>query len=171
MKKQSVYVQHFKTDWGEMSVAMGERGVVAVSLPGTGKKAFEAQLKNLPGKSIQICEANTSTARAAKELILYLKGRLNTFSIKIEIDGTPFQKKVLHKVVAIPYGKTRTYGEIAKAVGSPKAARAVGTVMANNRIPLIIPCHRVTAAGGLGGYAGGLRMKKRLLELEKENAK
>lgn len=82
---------------------------------------------------------------------------------------TPFQQRVLDLCRQIPYGQTMTYGELAARVGAPRAARAVGNVMANNCVPLVIPCHRVTPAGGhLGGYsaAGGVRTKLRLLEAE-----
>ncbi|TET95557.1 MAG: MGMT family protein, partial [Candidatus Zixiibacteriota bacterium] len=69
-------------------------------------------------------------------------------------------------VARIPYGRTMTYGEVARAVGSPKACRAVGTANAQNNLPLVIPCHRVVASSGLGGYGGSVEMKKRLLRLE-----
>ena len=91
--------------------------------------------------------------------------------LDIEIDQswcTPFQQAVINAVRQIPLGQTRTYGEIAKVAGSPRAARAVGTVMAQNRTPLVVPCHRVVASGGMGGFSarGGLRTKLRLLETE-----
>ncbi|MCK4301404.1 MAG: MGMT family protein, partial [candidate division Zixibacteria bacterium] len=70
-------------------------------------------------------------------------------------------------VARIPYGRTCTYGEIARAVGHPRASRAVGGANANNNLPLVIPCHRVVAANGLGGYGGGLAMKRRLLKIER----
>ncbi len=73
---------------------------------------------------------------------------------------------VLERVAAIPYGHTLTYGAIARAIGKPGAARAVGAANARNPLPLLIPCHRVVASNGLGGYGGGLAMKRRLLELE-----
>ncbi|MDA7978794.1 MAG: methylated-DNA--[protein]-cysteine S-methyltransferase [Pirellulales bacterium] len=83
---------------------------------------------------------------------------------------TPFQLAVIKAVRKIPLGETRTYGQIAAAAGSPRAARAVGTVMAQNRMPLVVPCHRVVASGGMGGFSarGGLRTKLRLLEVESE---
>ena len=84
-----------------------------------------------------------------------------------ELDGTPFQKKVWLALTKIPHGETRTYGEVAKSIGSPGAARAVGTACGANPLPILIPCHRVLAAGGkLGGYSGGLDIKKKLLACE-----
>lgn len=97
----------------------------------------------------------------------YLKGSRRTFDFPYKLYGTEFQKKVWQGLCKIPYGETRTYGEIATAIGNPKAARAVG--MANNKNPIIlaVPCHRVIGVNGkLVGYAGGLDMKKELLKLE-----
>jgi methylated-DNA-[protein]-cysteine S-methyltransferase len=84
----------------------------------------------------------------------------------LDIRATPFQKKVLRRVARIPFGKTATYGRVAASVGAPNASRAVGQANASNNLPLVIPCHRVVAANGLGGYGGGLTLKKRLLNLE-----
>lgn len=107
---------------------------------------------------------------AAKQLFEYLEGVRKTFDIKINPKGTEFQKKVWQALRAIPYGETRTYKQIAEAVGSPKASRAVG--MANNKNPIIciIPCHRVIGANGkLVGFACGLDVKEKLLRIENKN--
>ena len=98
----------------------------------------------------------------------YFEGKRKAFELPLAPKGTEFQEKVWDALKEIPYGETRTYGEIAKAVGNPKGARAVG--MANNRNPIaiIVPCHRVVGAGGkLVGYAGGMAQKEKLLYLEK----
>ncbi|WP_346889921.1 methylated-DNA--[protein]-cysteine S-methyltransferase [Clostridium sp. UBA1056] len=97
----------------------------------------------------------------------YLKGHRRIFDFPYELSGTEFQKKVWNALCQVPYGETRTYKEIASVVGNPKASRAVG--MANNKNPLmvVVPCHRIVGTdGNLIGYAGGLDMKKALLELE-----
>ncbi len=107
------------------------------------------------------------TARAAQELDEYFAGRRKAFTVSLSPRGTPFQLAVWEALRAIPYGQTRTYGEIAAAVGRPRAARAVG--MANHDNPLLIftPCHRVVGKdGGLTGFACGLEVKRFLLELE-----
>lgn len=99
----------------------------------------------------------------------YLEGERRSFDFPYELEGTAFQKKVWNILCGIPYGETRTYKQIAEAVGNPEASRAVGG--ANNRNPIMIavPCHRVIGAdGSLTGYAGGLGMKKALLELERK---
>lgn len=108
--------------------------------------------------------------KAAKELMEYFNGERKVFDIPFASHGTEFRLKVWEKLNLIPYGETRSYGEIAKMIGNPKASRAVG--MANNRNPLaiIVPCHRVIGHdGNLTGYAGGLKLKQQLLDLEKQN--
>ena len=105
---------------------------------------------------------------AAEQLEAYFAGKRTTFSLPLRPAGTAFQLAVWQALTEIPYGETRSYGEIAAAVGNPKAARAVG--MANNRNPIsiLIPCHRVIGStGALVGYGGGLEKKLFLLELEK----
>jgi len=101
----------------------------------------------------------------------YFSGNLTRFSLKIQSSfihaGTEFQKKVWTEIAKIPYGQTRTYGELARAIGSPGSARAVGSACGANPVALIIPCHRVVGASGLGGFAGGVDIKEKLLELEK----
>lgn len=103
----------------------------------------------------------------ARELKQYLAGERTEFTFPIWADGSEFSQRVWRAVQAIPYGETITYGELARRIGNPKAFRAVGTANGRNPLPLVIPCHRVVAAGGrLGGYGGGLRLKRRLLDLE-----
>ncbi len=98
----------------------------------------------------------------------YLEGRRREFDFPYLLRGTEFQRKVWRALRAIPYGETRTYGEIAAAVGNPKAARAVGMANHQNKILIAVPCHRVIGAdGGLVGYGSGLDMKEALLRLEK----
>lgn len=110
-------------------------------------------------------------AMARQQLEEYFKGVRRNFDLPLSPRGTEFQLKVWRALVDIPYGETRCYGQIAEAVGNPKAARAVG--LANNRNPLaiFIPCHRVIGANGkLVGFGGGLDVKQALLELERNNA-
>lgn len=110
------------------------------------------------------------TDRVYRQVMEYLNGKRKTFDFAYELNGTAFQKKVWEQLLCIPYGETRTYQEIAAAIGNPKASRAVG--MANNKNPLtiVVPCHRVVGAhGNMVGYAGGIDMKKALLDLEKQN--
>lgn len=97
----------------------------------------------------------------------YLNGELKRFDLPLHLSGTPFQNKVWSELIKIPFGETRSYQDIAKAVGSPAASRAVGSACGKNPIPIVVPCHRViTKNGGLGGYSGGLEIKKALLKIE-----
>lgn len=106
-------------------------------------------------------------AQARRELAEYAKGRRRQFQVPFELDGTRFQCEVWKALFAIPWGQTRTYGEIALALGRPRAARAVGAAAGRNPLPVIVPCHRLVAAHGhLGGFSGGLDVKIRLLQLE-----
>ena len=105
--------------------------------------------------------------KAAAQLDEYFTGKRKAFDLPLELKGTSFQNAVWNALLAIPYGETRSYKEIAEYIGNPRACRAVG--MANHRNPLaiIVPCHRVVEhSGGLGGYAGGLDVKRLLLDLE-----
>ena len=102
----------------------------------------------------------------------FLEGRLKEFDLPLYFEGTDFQKKVWNALIAIPYGETRSYKDIAEKIGSPKAYRAVGITNNKNPISIIIPCHRVIGANGkLVGYGGGIDIKARLLELEKNQVK
>lgn len=101
------------------------------------------------------------------ELHEYFDGTRTDFTFATRMQGTPFQRAVWAELLRIPYGETRTYGEIARALGKPQAFRAVGAANHANPIPIVIPCHRVVqSGGGLGGYGGGLALKRRLLNLE-----
>lgn len=108
------------------------------------------------------------TDQAAAQLEAYLAGRRTTFDFAYSGWGTPFQEKVWSALCQIPYGETRSYKEIATAIGMPKASRAVGAANRQNPLLFVVPCHRVIAANGtLSGYAAGVELKQRLLTLEK----
>ncbi|MFR9619815.1 MAG: methylated-DNA--[protein]-cysteine S-methyltransferase [Rikenellaceae bacterium] len=114
-------------------------------------------------------EADEFCDRVAEQLSEYLRGERCEFDLEIATSGcTPFQQRVLEQLRRIPYGQTRTYKEIAEAIGSPRAARAVGMANNHNPIQIIIPCHRVVGSSGrLVGYAAGIETKSRLLEIER----
>jgi methylated-DNA-[protein]-cysteine S-methyltransferase len=104
---------------------------------------------------------------AARQLRAYFAGQLRRFDLPLDMQGTPFQLAVWRELERIPYGETRSYSQIAAAIGAPRAVRAVGAANGANPIPIVVPCHRVIGASGkLVGYGGGLPLKKRLLELE-----
>jgi methylated-DNA-[protein]-cysteine S-methyltransferase len=106
-------------------------------------------------------------AEAARQLRAYFAGKLREFDLPLDMHGTDFQLRVWRELERIPYGETRSYSQIAAAIGTPQAVRAVGAANGANPIPIVVPCHRVIGAGGkLVGYGGGLPLKRRLLELE-----
>jgi methylated-DNA-[protein]-cysteine S-methyltransferase len=106
---------------------------------------------------------------AIGQLREYFEGRRQEFTVPLDLAGTGFQLRVWRALLAIPYGETRTYREIATAIEAPTAVRAVGAANGANPLPIIVPCHRVIGSSGkLVGYGGGLPLKKRLLELERE---
>lgn len=115
------------------------------------------------------CVGEAGPNREAVEQILqYLESRRTDFDLALDLRGTPFQQQVWKALLEIPYGESRSYGEIARAIGRPKALRAVGSANNANPLALIVPCHRVIAAdGSLGGYGGGQELKARLLAMER----
>jgi len=110
-------------------------------------------------------------AAARQQLEEYFAGERKDFDLPLHLSGTDFQIQVLQELRRIPYGETRSYGDIAKRIGRPKAMRAVGAANGRNPIPIIVPCHRVIGSSGdLTGFGGGLDTKEALLRLEAENS-
>lgn len=108
--------------------------------------------------------------RLEAELARYFEGSLREFGVRLDPRGTPFQQAVWDRLLEIPYGETRSYGDVARAVGKPGASRAVGRANGANGIAIVVPCHRVIeTGGGLRGYGGGLGRKRWLLDLEKRS--
>jgi methylated-DNA-[protein]-cysteine S-methyltransferase len=146
-------------------VASTERGVCMVDFLKSEKAFLKRLKKRFPGEIIRDDRKNKNVLNQLKK---YLKGDLKRFDCKTDFKGTPFQKKVWDALAKIPYGQTRSYKEIARAIGYPKAFRAVGNANGRNSIPLILPCHRVIESnGGLGGFGHGIEIKRRLLDFEK----
>jgi methylated-DNA-[protein]-cysteine S-methyltransferase len=145
-----------------------------------GDLVLAATPRGLCRISYTVDDADASLARAfgvrvlraplddvRRELDEYFDGRRRAFDLALDLRVAPFYEAVLHELARIPYGRLDTYGGLAAKVGRPKAARAVGTVMNRNPIPIVLPCHRIVGANGsLTGYAGGLHVKRALLELE-----
>jgi len=115
--------------------------------------------------------ADTAFAAAVDQLEEYFAGQRTEFELELELAGTPFQRRVWSALMTIPYGQTRSYGEIAMQLDAPGASRAVGLANGRNPIAIIVPCHRVIGANGkLTGYGGGLSRKRALLDLETAKA-
>ena len=101
------------------------------------------------------------------QVLEYLEGKRRSFDLPLDLHATPFQRAVYDELLRIPYGEKRSYADVARAIGKPRAVRAVGAANGANPIPLVVPCHRVIASDGhLGGYGGGLPLKKHLLAME-----
>jgi len=140
---------------------------LAASPKGLVRLEFEARVQNLNPKIIRLQESRKDLAPYLDQLNEYFAGQRRGFSIPLDLRGTDFQLQCWRALLEIPYGETRSYRDLAKAIGHPNAFRAVG--MSNNRNPIaiVVPCHRVIAAdGSLCGYGGGLDIKRRLLDLE-----
>ncbi|MEQ8849296.1 methylated-DNA--[protein]-cysteine S-methyltransferase [Botrimarina sp.] len=119
------------------------------------------------GRSQPTTWGNRVTEQTAAELAEYFAGERQRFGVPLELLGTPFQRLVWSALLQIPYGQTRSYRQLAVAIGAPTAARAVGNANGRNPIAILTPCHRVVRAGGeLGGYGGGVQRKRHLLEIE-----
>lgn len=147
----------YETKFGPITIAASNEAVISAKL---GKQLPEGAKE----------QKTKLTDKAGSEIIQFLEGKRKEFDLPLNPQGTPFQKNVWDALSEIPYGETRSYKEIAVAIGKPKAFRAVG--MANNKNPIIfiIPCHRVIGANGsLVGYGGGLEVKSALLEMERKN--
>jgi methylated-DNA-[protein]-cysteine S-methyltransferase len=154
------------TPVGRLLLAATARGLVRVSFP---VESSDAVLEQLVRKiSPRVLESPARLDSARRELDLYFEGKLTDFDLPLDWQlSKGFYRKVLRTTARIPYGKTRSYGEVAKRSGSPRAVRATGTALGSNPLPIIVPCHRVLrTGGGLGGYGGGLEVKETLLELE-----
>jgi methylated-DNA-[protein]-cysteine S-methyltransferase len=144
------------TPLGALTVLANDQGLTAILLPG---EAVPADSRPSPRKG--------HAAVACRQLGEYFARRRTAFDVPFAWSLTPFRRRVLNRVARIPFGATRSYGEIAAAIGQPGAARAVGGANNANPLPIIVPCHRVIGADGrLVGYGGGLAIKSWLLEFE-----
>jgi methylated-DNA-[protein]-cysteine S-methyltransferase len=145
---------------GDLFIASTERGLCRISYSVEGQEDEIARTFGL-----RVLRMPLDTVR--RELDEYFEGRRREFDLPLDLRVAAFHEAVLHELARVPYGRTDTYGSLAAKVGRPKAARAVGTVMNRNPIPIVLPCHRIVGANGsLTGYAGGLHVKRALLELE-----
>lgn len=117
-------------------------------------------------------EKHPVLAETERQLGEYFAGRRKTFSVSLDMRGTTFQKNVWEALLAIPFGETKSYGQLAKQLGNPRATRAVGAANGRNPISIIVPCHRVIGSSGkLTGFAGGLETKAHLLDLEERGTR
>ena len=168
MRGEIIYTARFESPVGNFRVASTERGLAHVQLPMASGRGFSGwQRRYMPEAEVR--EGYEPNGVAVKQILEYLKGKRAEFELDLDLRGTPFQLDAWYALCDIPYGEVRTYSEIARVIGKPKAVRAVGSANGGNPLSIVVPCHRVVAAGGkLGGYGGGLPLKKKLLVMESE---
>ncbi len=146
---------------GRLTLVASDRGIAAILWPGD-------RPRRVPLGALTTAAAEPLLLEAERQLGEYFAGQRRTFSLPLDEAGTTFQREVWAALRAIPFGQTRSYAEIAAAIGRPAAARAVGAANGRNPVSIVTPCHRVIGAhGGLTGFAGGLEVKARLLALER----
>ena len=167
---ETLYYSKLNSPVGMLYVGVSEQGMVLLDLHGgefLRKPSFNGNDPSRSHSKIEWVESEQKTAAYVRELKEYFAGKRKEFSFPLDLRGTEFQKRCWRALLKIPYGKTRSYAEIARDVGSPQSFRAVGQANHHNPIAIVVPCHRViTSAGTLGGYGGGLDMKEKLLRLE-----
>ncbi len=145
----------YQSPLGILTITMVDNEITSIVF---GEKPFDR---------LRVTEDTPLTKKIKKQLDSYFAGKLKTFALPLQYKGTPFQMQIWKYLQTIPYGETVSYQAVAKAIGHPKSARAVGTACKHNSIPIIIPCHRViSATGAIGEYAGGKTRKVKLLRLE-----
>ena len=161
---RTCFFRSFSSPIGRIYVAEADGRLVAMGIRQSESEFRECLVRcgfRVSGGSTALLDL------AQRQIEEYLAGSRMEFDIPIEVLGTPFQKRVWESLVEIPYGKILTYGQVAARVGCPRGARAVGQAVGSNRIPIVIPCHRVIASQGkLGGFGCGLEVKRFLLDLE-----
>lgn len=146
---------------GKLKLVASDKGLVAVLWENDDPERVKFD-------KISSSETHPILLKSERQLQEYFAGKRKSFAIDLDFHGTDFQKKVWQALLTIPFGETRSYGEIAKQIGNSKASRPVGAANGKNPISIIAPCHRVIgASGALTGFAGGLEVKAFLLKLEK----
>lgn len=168
----SLHYDRLETPVGPVWVAASSRGVARVALAAGSEARFLDELRRrAPGHALARRSPSGPLERALSEIDEYFRGHRRRFDLPLDLDPlSPFARRVLEATAAIPYGEVVTYGELARSAGRPGAARAVGSALGSNPVPILVPCHRVVAAGGeLGGFSAGEegpRLKRRLLAAE-----
>lgn len=151
---------------GELLVACTPRGVVRVA-GASSVNELAAQARR-SGRAVELVEDAAAVAPVVRSLEQWFAGESRSLALEVDLIGTAFERSVWRQLQLIPFGSTRTYGQLAHSLGRPGAARAVGTATGRNPLLLVVPCHRLLGATGLGGFSapGGVRTKQQLLEFE-----
>jgi O-6-methylguanine DNA methyltransferase len=156
---EKVYYQQMDSPLGQLLLAATEKGLRRLH--------FQRGEPLRPGRNELWIESGIALRPYQEQLLAYFRGELREFTFKLDLVGTAFQKKCWQALLRVPYGTTCSYRDLAHAVGSPRAFRAVGQANHNNPVAIVVPCHRVVGAdGSLTGYGGGMENKEKLLRLE-----
>ena len=158
----------FQSPIGTLSILAVKEGVVKIFFEDKFLEEMEKWCQNQFGMAVE--KGTDFTIQAREQILNYLSGKRKSLNFPIVHINTPFRKSVLEAEINIPYGQTRSYGEVAQMVRRPKAIRAVGSANANNPLPLYFPCHRIINSNGtLGGFGWGIDVKQYLLDLESKS--
>ena len=162
-----LHTADFETIIGLLRIASTERGLAYVQLPHANARGFDGwRTRHVPDAVVK--QGFEPNRIYVSQILEFFEGKRERFDLPVDLRGTPFQLTVLEEVARIPFGETRTYGEVARAIGRPTASRAVGAANGANPVSLVVPCHRVIASSGhLQGYGGGLDLKAKLLAMER----
>jgi len=171
MKSEVIYTQFFESPVGQLVLGATDQGLCLLEfVDSCPLPTLSANLEKIFGCPVQPGKTKFLD-QITEELEQYFQGNLKRFTTPLVMVGTAFQQSVWNQLLQIPYGQTATYAEIAAKISCPRAQRAVGRANGTNRIAIVIPCHRVVAAGGeQGGYSGGTWRKEFLLDLERQHA-
>lgn len=164
---EHVFVAELESPIGSLRLASTEAGLAYVQLPNAGGRGFGGWLARHAPEA-QVETAFGPNREAVRQIGDYFAGKRVVFDLPLDLRGTAFQRAVWRVLTQIPYGEVRSYADVARAVGAPRAVRAVGAANGANPVAIVVPCQRVIAADGrLGGYAGGAALKQRLLMMER----
>ena len=158
----NIYIPELKRSF---LIAKNEKGVCNIEFS-SGKKMF---LKMLSGRNDGVIKYSPARLKSEmRQIKEYFSGKRKKFTMKLDMNGTPFQKKVWNAIAGVGYGKTASYAGLAKKIRNPKALRAVGSACGKNPLPIVIPCHRIISKdGSIGGFGGGVSLKRKMLAVEK----
>ncbi|MDR6224101.1 methylated-DNA--[protein]-cysteine S-methyltransferase [Desmospora profundinema] len=163
---ETIHWFHFSHGEQSFHLAATPRGLCHLSLPGEPYHTLELWV-NRHTDGASLVEDKKALHPYWMQLEEYLNGSRTAFTFSVDLKGTPFQRAVWRELLTIPHGATRSYSDVAAAIGRPRAVRAVGAANRQNPVPIVIPCHRVVGKDGrLVGYRGGMALKKQLLLLE-----
>lgn len=170
-RESCIWINRARTPLGSMIMGVGDLGLYLLEF--AERRMLDTQLKRLRQElgRVFLPGEHPLMQHVQQELDTYFEGGLREFTLPLQASGTAFQEQVWQALLRIPYGQTRSYGDIAQAIGQPDAVRAVGRANGDNRMAIVIPCHRVVGSNGeLTGYGGGLWRKRYLLALEQSEA-